>query len=207
MSKPWLNWARYMQKKGKYTTKMAMVETLSPYNNMPDFLATDVGVNRPPGYIGTLYENEESFEAEDNWKISDGIPLPWPAFQEIPWHVRWASPHPFMNPPLLWMAKMGFFDVSFFIFYRSSHYYISQKSVLKRYPNLMETDNPEPLEKDPDNSTIVAGPYMLSKDAVRIGFSLFLPYFIFHNLFYPSKVWNERRRAGRKYSTACWLLA
>lgn len=51
-------------------------------------------------------------------------------------------------------------------------YFSQKKTVLKRYPNLKEDDNPEPLEKDPDNSTIVAGPYMLSKDAVRIGNSL-----------------------------------
>lgn len=112
MSKPWLNWARYRMRKGKYTTKMAIVETLSPHNGMPDFFATDIGINRPAGYLGTLYENDEALETPDNVKLSDPIPIPWPAMQEIPWHVRWPAPHPFINPPILWMAKMGFFDVS-----------------------------------------------------------------------------------------------
>ena len=61
------------------------------------------------GYPGTLapginFKEDCPFES---------LPLkvlhPWPAMQQIQWHVRWPPSHPMIPPPLLWAALNNMF--------------------------------------------------------------------------------------------------
>lgn len=56
------------------------------------------------GYVGTLAPGENFI---DNYGI-DELPKkvlhPWPAMQQIQFHVRWPPSHPMIPPPLLWLA-------------------------------------------------------------------------------------------------------
>jgi hypothetical protein len=108
-SQAWLNWAKYMMEKGRYTDKMALVEMLSPFSGLPDDGYT-TKINRPITYVGTMY-TQDIMNCDKDDHVVDEIKTPWPAWQEIAWHVRWPVHHPLYNEPMLWCAKMGFFDV------------------------------------------------------------------------------------------------
>jgi hypothetical protein len=56
------------------------------------------------GYIGTLAPGERFQDDAPIAELPKKILHPWPAMQELPFHVRWPVTHPMVPPPLLWMA-------------------------------------------------------------------------------------------------------
>ena len=65
------------------------------------------------GFVGTLAPGElftDSYPLED---LPKKILHPWPAMQEIPYHVRWPPSHPMIPPVVLWVGLLDKYTQNF----------------------------------------------------------------------------------------------
>ncbi len=62
-----------------------------------------------PGYPGTLSPGLHAEEEHPIESLPRRLLHPWPAMQQIPFHVRWPVSSPLRPPPLLWFALNDMF--------------------------------------------------------------------------------------------------
>lgn len=157
-------WERWTAMTDKYNAT-SLTQVFAEYfreHSVGDIGGPDNQYSPMPGYAGTLAPGEHY---EDVYALKD-LPKrllhPWPAAQEVPFHLRWPVPHPFTPGTLLWLAlNEAFVDVSdasipcvflvYFMRYCFAQSYAEEE--LKRL----------------ENSEIVGGQHMEPGDAIRIG--------------------------------------
>lgn len=109
-SPPWLRWSEYQEEKGEYSLKQAFVEYLSPYSDT--FKGENVNYRRKAGVVGTQAVADSARENTPIEDLPNRIMHPWQAAQEIPFNCQWASPHPNIISPPVWVCKM---DMSYYV--------------------------------------------------------------------------------------------
>jgi hypothetical protein len=62
-----------------------------------------------PGYIGTLAPGEHFQDVNPIDTLPKQVLHPWPALQEVPFHVRWPVSHPLSFGPLMLLAMNDMF--------------------------------------------------------------------------------------------------
>ena len=103
LSKPWSRWTN---KTAMYNAT-SLTQVFSEYyreHSIGDIGGANVNYSPRPGYPGTLAPGEHFKESNPIETLPNRILHPWPAMQEIPFHVRWPPSHPMIPPPLLWFA-------------------------------------------------------------------------------------------------------
>ena len=97
---------RWSNKTTQYnTTSLAQAVSLyAAEHSVGDVGGEDADYVPKAGYIGTLAPGENFEESHPMNKLPNKVLHPWPAMQEIPFHVRWPPSHPMTPPPQLWFA-------------------------------------------------------------------------------------------------------
>lgn len=137
-SAPWSKWTTASTKHNATSLTQVMGEYFREHS-IGDVGGKDANYSPKPGYPGTLAPGENFKESNPFDTLPNRILHPWPAMQEIPFHVRWPPSHPMIPPPLLWFAL-----------------------------NNMYTQNFTDTQLELPASEIVGGSYMQPKDALRI---------------------------------------
>lgn len=134
-------WKRWTERTTLYnaTSLTQVMATYFQENSIGDVGGPNANYVPKRGYPGTLAPGEKF---TDNYALEDlprRILHPWPAMQQIQFHVRYPPNHPMLPPPLLWFGL-----------------------------NNMYTDNFTEWQLNTPTDEIVGGASMDPKDAVRI---------------------------------------
>jgi hypothetical protein len=83
----------------------SLSQAISEYFEGPSIADVGGGAYSPtPGYPGTLAPGEHFLEMDSIDALPKKLLHPWPAMQQIQYHVRWAPAHPMLPSPLLWFG-------------------------------------------------------------------------------------------------------
>lgn len=92
-------------------------------HSIGDVGGDDVDYVPKAGYIGTLAPGEKFEESQPMNELPNKVLHPWPAMQEIPFHVRWPPSHPMTPPPQLWFALNNMYTEARLFSYISTCYF------------------------------------------------------------------------------------
>ena len=134
-------WKRWTDKTTLYnaTSLTQVMATYFQENSIGDVGGASANYIPKRGYPGTLAPGEKFTDNYPLEELPRRILHPWPAMQEIQFHVRYPPNHPLLPPPLLWFGL-----------------------------NKMYTDNFTEWQLSLASDEIVGGASMEPKDAIRI---------------------------------------
>jgi len=138
MSPQWKTWINKSESYNATSLQQVMVSYFQE-QSIGDVGGRDAKYVPKRGYPGTLAPGENFKEDNPIDELPKRILHPWPAMQEMQFHVRWPPAHPMLPPPLL------FFGL-----------------------NNMYTDNFTRWQLSEPWTEVVGGLYMEPKDAMRI---------------------------------------
>ena len=96
---------------GEYFRERSTADNGGMFSNQQDLDLVDYVPKR--GYPGTLAPGEKFLQDCAVEDLPRALNHPWPAMQEIQWHVRWPPSHPMIPPPLLWFAMNDMYTENF----------------------------------------------------------------------------------------------
>ena len=138
MSSQWKTWINKSESYNATSLQQVMVSYFQE-QSIGDVGGRDAKYVPKRGYPGTLAPGENFKEDNPIDELPKRILHPWPAMQQMQFHVRWPPAHPMLPPPLL------FFGL-----------------------NNMYTDNFTNWQMSLPSTEVVGGLYMEPKDAMRI---------------------------------------
>ena len=112
-------WKRWTSKTNSYNST-SLTQVVAEY--FQDYSIGDIGAPSTGdgkdyvpkrGYPGTLAPGETFKQLYALADLPRRILHPWPAFQELQFHVRWPPNHPLIPPPLLWFGLNNMYTDNF----------------------------------------------------------------------------------------------
>lgn len=108
-------WKRWINKTASYNAT-SLTQVFADYfseQSIGDIGGNDAQYIPMAGYVGTLAPGELFKQNYSIEELPNRILHPWPAMQQIPFHVRWPPSHPLIAPPLLWFALNNMYQEDF----------------------------------------------------------------------------------------------
>ena len=118
-SKEWTRWTNVTSRNNNDSVSLTQViSTYFAEQSVGDLGDEDSQYVPKAGYMGTLAPGEKFDEQFPIDKLPKRVLHPWPALQEVPFHVRWPPSHPMIPSPLLWIALNNMYtEVLLYIVY------------------------------------------------------------------------------------------
>lgn len=102
-SPEWKRWVRVSERQNTTTLTHVLAEYFSG-SSTGDIGHSDIDYVPQRGYPGTLAPGEKFPQQLPLDDLPKKLLHPWPAFQQIQYHVRWPVPFPYAPSPVLWIA-------------------------------------------------------------------------------------------------------